>query len=98
MLQTMLSMSSGATKDTVAACQAVSETLEVSLPSSQNKSTLQEEIAIKLAGAADVVRSVRGEVEPACVGLVGSGSGTGPNFLRARALLVLVVATLKDCI
>lgn len=58
MLQTMLSMSSGATKDTVAACQAVMETLEISLPPSQNKVPLREEIAVKLAGAAEVVRSV----------------------------------------
>lgn len=59
MLQTMLSVSSGANKDTLAACQAVSETLEVSLPASQNKAELREEIAVKLAGAREVVRAVR---------------------------------------
>lgn len=59
MLQTMLSMSSGATKDTVAACQAVSVTLEISLPPSVSKTALREEIAIKLAGAAEVARAVR---------------------------------------
>ena len=60
MLQTMLSVSSGANKDTLAACEAVSEALESCIPPSQNKMTLRDEIAFKLAGAAEVARSVRG--------------------------------------
>lgn len=58
MLQTMLSVSSGANKDTLAACEAVSEALDMCLPPSQNKGALREEIAVKVAGAAEVVRSV----------------------------------------
>ncbi len=56
MLQTMLSVSSGANKDTLAACEAVTEALELSLP--KNREAVREEVAFKLAGAAEVARSV----------------------------------------
>lgn len=59
MLQTMLSVSSGANKDTLAACEAVSEALEMCLPSTQDKSSVHDEICVKLAGAAEIVQSVR---------------------------------------
>lgn len=56
MLQTLLSVSSGATKDTLEACEAVHETLESCLP--PNKSAMWDDIAFKLAGAAEVVQAV----------------------------------------
>ncbi|CAN0190861.1 unnamed protein product, partial [Ectocarpus sp. 12 AP-2014] len=59
MLQTMLSVSSGANKDTMAACEAVSEALEVSLPPSRSRDTVRDDIAFKLAAAAEVTRSSR---------------------------------------
>ena len=58
MLQTLLSVSSGANKDTLAACEAVYETLELCLPPSQNKAALRDEIAFKLAATAEVAQAV----------------------------------------
>lgn len=56
MLQTLLSVSSGATKDTLEACEAVHETLESCLP--HNRSSMWDDIAFKLAGAAEVAQAV----------------------------------------
>ncbi|CAM9345495.1 unnamed protein product [Scytosiphon promiscuus] len=65
MLQTMLSVSSGANKDTLSACEAVSEALELSLPPTKNRESLREDIAFKLAGAVEVARARSGEASPA---------------------------------
>ncbi|CAN0060146.1 unnamed protein product [Hapterophycus canaliculatus] len=65
MLQTMLSVSSGANKDTLSACEAVSEALELSLPPPKNREALREEIAFKVAGAVEVARARSGEASPA---------------------------------
>eukprot|EP00903_Cladosiphon_okamuranus_P019227 g17681.t1 len=86
MLQTMLSVSSGANKDTLAACEAVSEALELSLPASRNRDALREEIAFKLAGAAEVAGSRSYDSPPASAEAIEAVSL--PPTLAEQSLLM----------
>ncbi|CAM9689455.1 unnamed protein product, partial [Choristocarpus tenellus] len=58
MLQTLLSVSSSANEDTLAACVAVTAALELALPTSQNRTALREEISEKLFITAEEERKL----------------------------------------